>query len=119
MGTGVVSVLRSAIAAAVGRCAAGARVALALLRMFALELHGTLARVFVYCAAVGVFALIIAELVGSRDGAVKVAHPEWAEIIRPLPAFVMRIPDFDTPRYSIWRQANGSGRKDIFNFGEP
>ena len=38
---------------------------------------------------------------------------------KPFPAFAMTIPEFDGARYSIWRHASGTGRKDILTFGEP
>jgi hypothetical protein len=112
-------VLRSAIAAAKAQFTAGARVAFAMLRLFALEMHASLARAFVYCAALGSLALVAAEFVGSRHTvAAHATPPDWIEVIRPLPAFAMSIPEFDGARYSIWRHASGTGRKDILTFGE-
>jgi len=111
-------VLRSA-SEAKARLSAGLRIALAILRMFALELHATLARVFVYGAALAAFALIVMEIAGSRGGSVRAANPEWVEAIRPLPAFSLTIPEFEgAPRYSIWRHASGAARKDVLSFGE-
>ena len=111
--------LRSAITAAAARLSAGARVAFALLRMFAAELQATLTRVFVYCAVLGAFGLGIAEFVSRGTNAMPAEPPEWIEVNKPLPAFAMTIPEFEAPRYSIWRHASGSGRKDILTFGEP
>src|SRR5438045_1174198 len=54
-------VLRSATAAAKARFTAGARVAFAMLCLFAHELRATLARVIAYSAALAVFGLGIAE----------------------------------------------------------
>jgi len=87
--------------------------------MFALELHATLARTVAYCAALGAFALIALEIAGPRGGSARTANPDWIEVIRPLPAFALTIPEFEgTPRYSIWRHASGVGRKDVMSFGE-
>jgi hypothetical protein len=112
-------VLRSAIAAGTARFTAGARIAFAMLRMFANELRATLARVIAYSAALAAFGLGIAEF-ASRGAVVTQAAqpPDWVEVIRPLPAFATIIPELDGARYSIWRHASGTGRKDILTFGE-
>ena len=112
-------VLRNVMAAAAARFSAGATVAFALLRMFAVELQMTLTRVFVYCAALGAFGLGIAEFLSRGAVATQSEPPEWIEVNKPFPSFAMAIPDFAAPRYSIWRHASGSGRKDILAFGEP
>jgi hypothetical protein len=111
-------VLRNAIAVARAKVSAGARLAFALTRLFALEAHATLARTFFYCAALGAFALILAELAGSRGAVVAKAQADWIEVIRPLPAFALSIPEFDNPRYAILRHVSGTGRKDVLSFGE-
>jgi hypothetical protein len=101
------------------RLVAGIRVALAIFGLFARELHATLARVFIYAAALAAFALIVLEILGPRHGGVKTANPDWIEVIKPLPAFALTIPDFEgAPRYSIWRHVSGVGRKDVMSFGE-
>jgi hypothetical protein len=92
--------------------------AFALIRLFALEAHATLARTAVYCAALGAFALVLAELAGSRGAVVAKAQADWIEVIRPLPAFALSIPEFDSARYAILRHASGIGRKDVLSFGE-
>lgn len=115
-------VLRSAIEAAKAKISAGARIAFAMLRMFALEMHASLARTFVYCAALGSLALMVAEFAASRDTVVaqSTLPPDWIEVNKPFPAFAMSIPEFDAaPRYTIWRHTSGTGRKDILSFGEP
>lgn len=112
-------VLRSAIAVASAKASASAHTAFALLRLFALEMHASLARAVVYCAALGAFALILTELAGSRGAAVAKAPADWIEVIRPLPAFALTIPEFDSARYAILRHASGTGRKDVLSFGEP
>jgi hypothetical protein len=51
---------------------------------------------------------------------VATANPDWIEVIRPLPAFALTIPEFEgSPRYSIWRHVSCVGRKDVMSFGEP
>lgn len=93
--------------------------AFALICMFANELRATLARVIAYGAALAAFALILIELAAPNGGQAKTANPEWIEVIRPLPAFALTIPDFESaPRYAIWRHVSGVGRKDVMNFGE-
>lgn len=87
--------------------------------MFANELHATLARVAAYGAALAAFALIVLEIIGPRGGSARTANAEWIEVIRPLPAFALTIPEFEGgPRYSIWRHVSGVGRKDVMSFGE-
>ena len=42
----------------------------------------------------------------SGHGHVKIVNPDWIEVIRPLPAFALTIPEFESaPRYAIWRHA--------------
>ena len=103
---------------AAARGSAGVRVGLALLGMFARELQATLTRVFVYCAVLGAFGFGIAEFIARGASAAPAEPPEWIAVNKPFPAFAMSIPDFEAPRYSIWRHASGSGRKDILTFGE-
>lgn len=111
-------VVRSALAAAKAGTSARARVALALIAMFARELHATLTRLFVYCAALGAFGLGLAEVVSRGPVVTQAAAPDWIEVNKPFPAFAMTIPQFDAPRYTIWRHASGGGRKDILTFGD-
>jgi hypothetical protein len=111
-------VLRSA-SEAKARLAIGLRIALAMLGLFARELHATLARLVAYAAALAAFALILVEIAGSQGGSAKTANPEWIEVIKPLPAFALTMPEFEAqPRYSIWRHVSGVGRKDVLSFGE-
>ena len=112
-------VLRSAYGAK-ARLATGLAVAFALVRMFANELHATLARVVAYGAALAAFALIVVEIIGPRGGSARSANADWIEVIKPLPAFSVTIPEFEAqPHYSIWRHVSGVGRKDVLSFGEP
>jgi len=114
----VYPVLRSAYEAK-ARLITGLRIAFALVCMFANELRATLARIIAYSAGLGAFVLIALEIVAPRHSGVKAANPEWIEVIRPLPAFAVTIPEFEAaPRYSIWRHVSGVGRKDVLSFGE-
>jgi hypothetical protein len=88
--------------------------------MFANELRASLARVVLYCAALAAFSLILVEITSHRGGAVTTATSDWFEVVRPLPAFALTIPEFEgAPRYSIWRHVSGVGRRDVMSFGEP
>src|SRR5262245_58153763 len=105
-GDGVHPVLRSAFEAK-ARLAIGLRIALAMLGLFARELHATLARLVAYGAALAALALILVEIASSRGGSAKTANPEWIEVIKPLPAFALTMPEFEAqPRYSIWRHVS-------------
>jgi hypothetical protein len=91
-----------------------------LLRNFAVELNGTLARIFAYGCAVGAVGLIAVEVAATTRGAARApqARPEWVEAVRPFPAFALSIAEFeDGARYAIRRHAEG-GRKDILAFGD-
>lgn len=111
-------VLRNA-SAAKAQLITGLRIAFALLCMFANELRATLARVIAYGTALAAFALMIIEIAGPGGGGARTANAEWIEVIRPLPAFALTIPEFEgAPRYSIWRHVGGVGRKDVMSFGE-
>jgi hypothetical protein len=110
-------VLRKALEAVKAR----GRVAFALLGMFAFELHASLLRVFIYGAALAAMGLGLAEVASRGTLVAQAAAPQdWVEVNKPFPAFAMTIPEFETaPRYAIWRNASGNGRKDILTFGEP
>jgi hypothetical protein len=61
------------------------------------------------------------ELLARTQGAV-VAQPvasEWVDVIKPIPAFALSIPELSSaPQYAIRRHAIGGGRKDVFTFGD-
>lgn len=114
--------LRSVIDAMGARAWRAACIAFALMCLFANELRATLARVIAYGAAVAAFALIAVEIASPLRGTgpAQTATLDWIEVGKTFPAFAMRMPEFDgAPNYSIWRHANGAGRKDILAFGEP
>ena len=114
-------VLHIAIEGAKARALAAARVAFAMLRVFAFEVRATMVRLCVYGAVLGAMGLGVTEF-ASRGSVVGEAasRPDWVEVNKPFPAFAMTIPEIEAaPRYAIWRHASGSGRKDILTFGEP
>lgn len=115
--------LRIGIEAVAARASRAARIAFAMLCLFANELRATLARTVVYAAALAVIALVGVEAltkVQGPDMALDTTEPGWVEVAKPMPVFAMTMPDLsDAPRYSIWRHASGQGRKDILAFGEP
>lgn len=92
-----------------------------LLRTFAGELQATLIRVVGYACALGVFVLIGLEVL-TRTHATDVVQPtapEWIDVIKPIPAFALSIPELSSePQYAIRRHASGGGRKDILSFGD-
>jgi hypothetical protein len=93
-----------------------------LLRMFANEVHAVIPRVAAYACALGAMGLIVSELLTLPRGATIAqaeTGSEWSEVAKPSPAFALAMPEFEAPRYVIWRHANGGGRKDILTFGNP
>jgi len=96
--------------------------ALPLLALFAGEVRAALARVFVYAGALGALCLGAMEFVTLPRGAAVAQAPqqEWIAVARPIPAFALTIAEFsEAPQYAIQRHASGTGRKDVFTFGDP
>jgi hypothetical protein len=92
-----------------------------LLRTFAGEVQATLVRAAAYACALAAFVLIGMELLARTQGAVAAqpVAPEWIDVIKPMPAFALSIPEFSSePRYAIRRHASGGGRMDVFTFGD-
>jgi hypothetical protein len=90
-----------------------------LLRAFAGEVQATLVRACLYACMLAAFVLIGMELVARTRGAVvaQPVAPDWIDVIKPMPAFALSIPELSSePHYAIRRHAGG-GRKDIFSFG--
>jgi hypothetical protein len=77
-------VLRNVTEEAKARLLASARVAFAMLGMFAFEVRATLTRLCVYGAALGAMGLGIAEF-ASRGSVVAAAAPppDWVEVNKP------------------------------------
>jgi hypothetical protein len=92
-----------------------------LLRTFAGELQATLVRLCLYaCALVG-FGLVGLELFTRTGGAITTQSvaPEWIDVIKPIPAFALRLPEFSAEsQYAIRRHASGGGRRDIITLGD-
>ena len=97
-------------------------VADALLRLFASELRAVTIRVAAYGCAFAAMVLLGLEFVTLPPGVVLAeggSDSEWAELIRPFPAFAMTIPNFeDDARYASFRHQNGGGRRDVLTFGD-
>lgn len=92
-----------------------------LLRTFAGELQATLTRTCLYACALAAFVLVGMEFFARTQGAVvaQSASPEWIDVIKPIPAFALSIPELSSePQYAIRRHAGGGGRKDVFSFGD-
>ena len=94
------------------------RVADAMLRMFARELHAVLLRVTAYGCALAAIGLVVAEVMTRGSLVTETAGTEWVEVNKPFPAFALAMPEFDDSRYTIWRHADGGGRKDVLTFGD-
>jgi hypothetical protein len=49
----------------------------------------------------------------------KPAVEEWIDVIKPIPAFAISIPELSgEPQYAIRRHASGGGRKDVLTVGD-
>jgi hypothetical protein len=92
-----------------------------LLRTFAGEVQATLVRACLYACLLAAFVLIGMELFARTQGAM-VAQPaarDWIDVIKPIPAFALSIPELSSePQYAIRRHATGGGRRDIIGFGD-
>ena len=93
------------------------RVADAMLRMFAGELHAVMVRVTAYGVALAAMGLMVAEVMTRGSLVAETADTEWVEINRPFAVFALALPEFEDARYASWRHANGGGRKDVLTFG--
>jgi hypothetical protein len=92
-----------------------------LLRTFAGELQATLVRASLYACLLATFVLIGMELAARTRGAAvaQPVAPAWIDVIKPMPAFALSIPELASePHYAIRRHASGGGRKDIIAFGD-
>jgi hypothetical protein len=92
-----------------------------LLRIFAGEVQATLVRAGLYACLLAAFVLIGMELLTRTQGAVvaQPVAPEWIDVIKPMPAFALSIPELGSePHYAIRRHASGGGRKDVFTLGD-
>jgi hypothetical protein len=107
-------------ARAAARVRAALGVADALLHLFAAELRAVLLRTAAYAVALAALGLVALQIVLPQSLVVAKAplESEWAEIIRPFPAFALIIPEFNgAAGYASWRHTDGGGRKDVLTFG--
>jgi hypothetical protein len=94
------------------------------LRSWRDELAHSPVRVLAYLGALTLLSIAAARLSQSPEvmsNITPVYRSEWVDIERPFPAFVLSIPEAaDVPaNYAIRRHAEGGGRKDILELGEP
>jgi len=97
---------------------------LSILRSFADELGGALARILAYLCGIAALVVAAAQLAATPWSIAAVepaAPPDWIDVGRPHPAFAIRKvdPHEAEPRYAIRRHSQGGGRKDIMSWGEP
>ena len=88
------------------------------------ELPATLVRLLAYVGGLAVLSTVAAQVFQSppvMSTITPVHRSPWIEIERPFPAFALTIPEAtDVPfHYAIRRYAQGGGRKDILELGEP
>ena len=88
------------------------------------ELPATLVRVLAYVGGIAVLSIVAAQVFQSPPvmSAITPTHRSpWIEIERPFPAFALSIPEATdvASHYAIRRHAQGGGRKDILELGEP
>ena len=88
------------------------------------ELTPTLVRVLAYVGGLALLSIVAAQIFQSQPAmdTITPKYPSpWIEIERPFPAFALSIPEAaDAPsHYAIRRHAQGGGRKDILELGEP
>ena len=88
------------------------------------ELPSTLVRLLAYVGGLAVLSTVAAQVFQSPPvmSAITPTHRSpWIEIERPFPAFALSIPEATdvASHYAIRRHAQGGGRKDILELGEP
>ena len=88
------------------------------------QLPATLVRMLAYLGGITVLSIGAAHIFQSRptlDPSNAGGRPQWLEIEKPFPAFVLAIPEAAgaPAHYTILRNRTGGGRKDILSLGEP
>ncbi|MGZ5842015.1 MAG: hypothetical protein ACXWJ8_08760 [Xanthobacteraceae bacterium] len=88
------------------------------------QLPATLVRILAYLGGITVLSIGAAHIFQSRpaiDPINAADRPQWVEIEKPFPAFVLAIPEAAgvPSHYTILRNRTGAGRKDILSLGEP
>ena len=88
------------------------------------QLPATLVRLLAYLGGITVLSIAAAYIFQSRPAINPINaadRPQWVEIEKPFPAFVLAIPEAAgvPAHYTILRHRAGAGRKDILSLGEP
>jgi len=81
-------------------------------------------RLLAYLGGVTLMSIGAAQFFQSRPAIAPIKaddRPQWIEIEKPFPAFVLSIPEAAgvPAHYSILRNPSGGGRRDILSLGEP
>lgn len=87
------------------------------------EARAIAVRLLAYIGGIACLAVLAAELLQTKPevlAAPPAPRPDWVEVERPHPAFMLSLPEIgEEARYAIRRHERGGGRKDIMTFGEP
>jgi hypothetical protein len=88
------------------------------------QLPATVVRILAYLGGITVLSIGTAQIFQSRPAINAINandRPQWVEIEKPFPAFVLSIPEAAgvPAHYTILRHRAGNGRKDILSLGEP
>jgi hypothetical protein len=88
------------------------------------ELPATLVRILAYVGGLAVLSIAAAQFFQSppmMEAITTANRSRWIEIERPFPAFALSIPEAAgvASHYAIRRHAEGDGRKDVLELGEP
>ena len=88
------------------------------------QLPATLVRVLAYLGGITVLSIGAAQIFQSRPAINAINandRPQWVELEKPFPTFVLAIPEAAgvPSHYTILRNRAGGGRKDILSLGEP
>jgi hypothetical protein len=88
------------------------------------ELPSAFVRMLAYMGGIAVLSIVAAQVFQSPTVINPISPadpPEWTEIERPIPAFLLSIPEAATvpASYAIRRHVEGGGRKDVLTRGDP
>ncbi len=88
------------------------------------ELRATGVRLLAYIGGITALAVVSAQIIRAPLLEAAIEHapprPAWIAPTKPHPAFEMTLPDLaEEQQYSILRNPEGGGRKDIISYGEP
>lgn len=84
------------------------------------ELRALAVRLLAYIGGIACLAFVAAEIFRANAVVAEpAARPDWVSVDRPIPAFMLSLPEIgEEQRYEIHRHQRGGGRKDIVRFGE-